>query len=243
MAGYGATLAQIHDAGFGFIAEDAARRVLKELEKRSIPCARIVDLGCGSGILAEKLVRAGHHVTGIDQSAEMITIARRRCPQGVFRVKSHLTAGIPPCFAVTATGEIFNYRFDRKHSWDRVFAVFQRVYEALAPGGFFLFDVAEPNRTPSKGNTNRHFSGDGWSVLVTITANAERNLLTRDIVSFLRKGRLYERSEERHELALVSRTAIAQKLTEIGFQVRATSKYAKTKLPRGLAVFFAQKPK
>ncbi len=242
MVGYGAILAQIHDAGFGFIAEDAARRVEKEFDKRSIRVAKIVDLGCGSGILAEKLVSAGHHVTGIDQSAEMIAIARRRCPKGNFRVKSHLSSAIPGCFAVTATGEIFNYRFDRKHSWDRVFAVFQRVYDALAPGGFFLFDVAEPNRAPTKGATNRHFSGDGWSVLVTVTASPKRDLLTRDIVSFQRKGKLYERNEERHELALIPRSTIAKELETIGFQVRLTSKYFETKLPRGIAVFFAQKP-
>lgn len=242
MVGYGAILAQIHDAGFGFIAEDAARRTLKELDKRSLTNVRIVDLGCGSGILAEKLVSAGHHVTGIDQSEEMIAIARRRCPKGVFHVKSHLSSSIPNCSVVTATGEIFNYRFDRKHSWDRVCAVFRRVYDALSPGGFFLFDVAEPSRAPSKGATNRHFSGEGWSVLVTVTASPERDLLTRDIVSFQRKGKLYERNEERHELALIPRSAIAGELKKIGFKVRVTSKYFETKLPRGLAVFFAQKP-
>jgi SAM-dependent methyltransferase len=39
---------------------------------------RILDLGCGDGILTEKLVAAGASVIGVDNSADMIAAARRR---------------------------------------------------------------------------------------------------------------------------------------------------------------------
>ena len=39
---------------------------------------RILDLGCGDGILTEKLVAVGAHVVGVDSSADMIAAARRR---------------------------------------------------------------------------------------------------------------------------------------------------------------------
>lgn len=37
---------------------------------------KIVDVGCGGGILAERLARIGAQVTGIDASAELINIAK-----------------------------------------------------------------------------------------------------------------------------------------------------------------------
>lgn len=37
---------------------------------------KIVDVGCGGGILAERLARIGAQVTGIDASAELISIAK-----------------------------------------------------------------------------------------------------------------------------------------------------------------------
>lgn len=37
---------------------------------------KIVDVGCGGGILAEGLARVGAQITGIDASAELINIAK-----------------------------------------------------------------------------------------------------------------------------------------------------------------------
>ncbi|KAL0110369.1 hypothetical protein PUN28_013786 [Cardiocondyla obscurior] len=37
---------------------------------------RIVDVGCGGGILTERLARIGAQITGIDESAELINIAK-----------------------------------------------------------------------------------------------------------------------------------------------------------------------
>src|SRR5690242_6262544 len=39
----------------------------------------VLDAGCGPGLVAEALLRAGHRVTGVDLSAEMIARARARC--------------------------------------------------------------------------------------------------------------------------------------------------------------------
>ncbi len=79
---YSADLASIHDAGFGHVAANAAVELLKHLRKsrkRATP-GLVVDVGCGSGILAQAVSAAGYDVLGFDYSEAMLAIARRRAP-------------------------------------------------------------------------------------------------------------------------------------------------------------------
>lgn len=48
----------------------------------------VLDAGCGTGYLTKMLAERGARVTGIDVSAEMISIARERAPGIEFRVDS-----------------------------------------------------------------------------------------------------------------------------------------------------------
>src|SRR6516162_1894153 len=41
-------------------------------------CERILDLGCGDGVLTEKIAAAGATVMGVDASADMVAAARKR---------------------------------------------------------------------------------------------------------------------------------------------------------------------
>jgi SAM-dependent methyltransferase len=41
--------------------------------------AHVLDAGCGPGLVAEAFLAAGHRVTGVDLSAEMVARARARC--------------------------------------------------------------------------------------------------------------------------------------------------------------------
>lgn len=49
-----------------------------------VPGQRVLDLGCGPGDVAAKLIKRGAQVTGIDTDAELLDAARRCCPTGLF---------------------------------------------------------------------------------------------------------------------------------------------------------------
>ena len=92
----------------------------------------------------------------------MIELARERAPEAEFRVGSLYDAEIPPCGAVTAVGEVLNYLFDEEGGG--LLPLFRRVYEALVPGGVFVFDAW--SRAGAAGHDGEGFSvGEDWAVL------------------------------------------------------------------------------
>src|SRR6185369_15859003 len=127
MDAYKDDLAYIHDAGFGDFAKNSAPGLLEIFRQNAITTGLVVDLGCGSGIWARELSRAGYNVLGIDISPAMIEIARKRVPRAQFQTGSLLKTRIPQCDAVTSLGECMNYLFDRSNTITRLRRLFDRV--------------------------------------------------------------------------------------------------------------------
>jgi hypothetical protein len=66
--------------------------------------------------------------------------------------------------------------------------LFDRIYRALAPGGVFVFDLAEPGQVTT-GNIAKGFSeGKDWIVLVEKTEDRDLATLMRRIVTFRKIG-------------------------------------------------------
>src|SRR5262245_36354620 len=112
MRGYRPDLAYVHDAGFASFSLGAAPFLLRTLHDHELEGGLVVDLGCGSGRGADRPPAAGYGVLGIDASPSTIALAARRVPGARFLRSSYLDARLPPCVAVTALGEVFNYAFD-----------------------------------------------------------------------------------------------------------------------------------
>lgn len=236
-------LAYIHDAGFGELARQAAGVLVAELRRRGVTRGLVVDLGCGSGILAERVVAAGYGVEGIDLSPAMIARARARVPRGRFRRGSLLTSRLPAgAVAVTATGEAVNYLFDERGSMRALQALAARVFDALAPGGLLLFDSAGPGRVPGPGSIRNHFEGPDWALLWTAAEDRRRRLVVRTITWFRKTGAGYRRGGEVHRLRLYPPARVAATLRRVGFVVRTMPTYGRFAELPGLTVFVARKP-
>src|SRR4029453_4211898 len=69
---YNAALSSIHDSYFGQLALDSSSLIKRLLKDREPSNRYIVDLGCGSGILAKELSEQGFKVLGVDISEHML---------------------------------------------------------------------------------------------------------------------------------------------------------------------------
>ncbi len=239
---YREDLAFVHDVGFGGFAREAAPGVLGTLAAAGVHSGRVVDLGCGSGIWAERLVGCGYAVLGIDISEAMIRRARRRVPDAEFRVGSLFRVPIPACAAVTSLGECLGYFVEARPDVRALSRLFRRVHRALAPGGVFVFDLMEPGELGAKTRASVVARGEGWLVAVEKEEDRERGVLTRRITTFREVGRRYRRSEETHRLRLYRAPDVLRDLRRAGFRARLVRRYGTLRLPRARAGFIARKP-
>lgn len=119
-----------------------ASRVLPALERlllqRVPPHGRILDLCCGSGLLAYALSQRGFHVTGVDGSQELLRYARERAPGVEFIHADARALTLPQVFA----GAVSLYdSLNHIMRLDELTLVFRRLQAVLQPGARFLFDL------------------------------------------------------------------------------------------------------
>jgi SAM-dependent methyltransferase len=103
---------------------------------------RVLDLGCGPGLVSAALARAGARVTGIDVSAGSIEYAREHSGDlGIdFRVQDFFTIDDVDAYDVVlqSYGELATFSDEMLRS------LLARIERALAPGGVLVFDVSTP---------------------------------------------------------------------------------------------------
>jgi len=239
---YREDLAYVHDVGFGDFVLQAAPGILALLRASNISEGLVVDLGCGSGLWARELSKAGYQCLGVDISEAMIAMARRRVPDAEFRVASLFKTKLPRCSAVTSLGESLNYLFDPANNSKMLARLFRRVHQALVPGGVFVFDIAEPGQLPRGAITRSFQAAADWLVTVEKTEDRKQAVLTRRINTFRQIGNSYRRDEEVHRQRLYSAADIARALRGEGFRVRSNRHYGTYRLPKAHAAFIARKP-
>lgn len=123
---------------FGYFEEVFTQRLGGTLAGK-----RVLDIGCGGGILSEELARAGCEVTGLDPSEESLVAAREHAAQSGLKIDYvHGFAEQLPfpdqAFDIVCCCDVLEHVQDL----GQVIAETNRV---LKPGGAYFFDTV--NRT------------------------------------------------------------------------------------------------
>jgi SAM-dependent methyltransferase len=214
---YGPDLAHVHDAAFGALAEAGARELLMRLGEAGWSEGVVVDLGCGTGILGQRVAAAGFDVVGIDVSPDAVALARRRVPGARFSVGRALEAELPPCVAVAAVGEVLGYEAGDAGAGgaDALAAVLRRIGAALAPGGLLLLDLAGPGREPAPRRV--WHEGEDWLLCLEAREDGGAGVLRRRI-AVLRRGAegSWRRTDEEHVIRLHAPEAVVAALDAAG---------------------------
>ncbi len=105
---------------------------------------RALDLGCGTGRHTLALVQAGARVTALDQSPEMMALARRKLQgHAVAWVLHALPAPLPlpdGAFALVVAGLVAEHVADLR-------TLFQEAARVLGAGGRLVLSILHPERT------------------------------------------------------------------------------------------------
>ncbi len=140
-----APLHKFNPVRLGFIREQALARFARDGGMvRPFEGLRLLDIGCGGGLLAEPMTRLGFAVTGVDASERNIGVARIHAERSqldidyrVSTAEALLDAGEPP-FDVVLNMEVIEHVADPG-------AFVADCARLLAPGGLMI--VATLNRT------------------------------------------------------------------------------------------------
>ena len=137
MAYYRARAAEYDATAYPRRERDEARiaAIVSELDVRG----DVLELACGTGMWTQALARTARTLTALDQSPEVIEIARRRCPPTV-----RFEAGDLLSWDAGATFDAVFFAFWLSHVPAELFdRFFERVAGWLRPGGRAVF-VDEP---------------------------------------------------------------------------------------------------
>lgn len=107
---------------------------------------RILDLGCGPGLYAERFSRSGYQVTGIDFSRRSISYAKEQALQNVLDISYSYQDYLTIDYANEYDLAVLIWCDFGALSNDDRDILLKKVYSSIKPGGYFIFDVFTPKQ-------------------------------------------------------------------------------------------------
>lgn len=196
--------------------EEWAQFILNLLQDRKITEGLVLELGCGTGKLMSLLGKAGFDMIGVDNSVEMLQIAREKTSQDFlyllqdmreFELYGTVKAVISVCDSV-------NY-ITKKEELKKVF---QLVNNYLDPEGLFIFDFnTEYKYRELIGETVIAEDREDVSFIWFNEYDEESHLNDIDLKVFVQEeGDIYRKFQEEHIQRGYTLDEIKQLLEESG---------------------------
>jgi SAM-dependent methyltransferase len=187
---------------------------------QELGASRVLDLGCGTGVLARLLARNGHAVVGIDPDPDMLRVARDQAgaDQVDWRLGYSDSADTGGADLAVMTGHVAQV-FVEDSSWRTALT---NLHRALAPAGVLAFETRNPAARGweawTREATMRTVVADEGSVEFW-HETAEVNLPRIAYDTFTRNLSTGEETRTRNLLAFRDREALKASLRDTGFEV------------------------
>ena len=202
------SLAAVYDTFMDNIPYEEWKSYLEELLKEyGVQDGLVLDLGCGTGTMTELLAADGYDMIGVDNSEEMLEIAREKqiksgheilyLLQDMREFELYGTVG-----AVFSICDSLNYITEP----EELKQVFRWVNNYLDPGGIFIFDFNTEykyrevlgDQTIAESREDCSFIWDNYYYEEERINEYELNLFIREDAESETEGDLYRRFRETH---------------------------------------------
>ena len=210
-------------AGQGRFSLQLVPWVAAVLEQHGGGARTLADVACGAGEFAVAMARGGLSVTGIDQSPEMLALARAAADRSGVRVtwleQDMRELRLPePVDAATCLYDSLNYLVDEGELRRAMGA----VAASLRPAGLFLFDMATVRGLATRWGNRVWIIQDSDDAFEANQSEFDYDggVATLRVNAFLhRQGDLFERVREVHRERGYPVPAIDAALAAAGFRV------------------------
>ncbi len=218
---YNEYFSMIYDKALDILPYDEMRDFLiKNFKMHDTKPKSILDLGCGTGTLAILMKEAGFDITGLDLSAEMLTIATEKAMEKelfipfINQSMSELEL-IGSYDVIYSFGDAINYVTEDED----LLATFKGVHKYLADDGLFIFDINSIDKFRGYGNNSFTESEEDFFYIWENEFDEEERLNYYYVELFVRLDDedLYERSFETHTERAYLCDEIVESLKKAGF--------------------------
>ena len=221
MASY-QSFAQVYDLFMDNIDYDGwSAYLISLLKEYGVDDGLVLELGCGTGSMTERLARAGYDMIGADLSADMLDIAmEKRAESGLdilyllqdmreFELYGTVRAVVSVC-------DSMNYLLEEED----LLTVFRLVNNYLDPGGVFIFDLNTEKKYRDMGETTIAENREEASFIWENYFDEEEKINEYDLTLFIRDedGR-YDKFEEFHEQRAYPLLRIGEIIQESGMEL------------------------
>ncbi|HLQ70736.1 MAG TPA: class I SAM-dependent methyltransferase [Bacillota bacterium] len=181
----------------------------------------VLDIGCGTGQITNRLAESGYHMVGVDSSEEMLSYAETKAHDRNLSVQwihqdVRYLEGLSSFDAVISYCDVMNYITTK----EGLQLAFGNIYSALNNGGIFIFDVH------AMGHIQHHLADRTFADVTEDAAYiwfCERGKkpgeVFHDLTFFIQNDRdTFERYSEGHHQRTYSVATYVQLLKEAGFE-------------------------
>jgi len=210
-------LAWVHHTGYAGYVANAQRGIVARLREHGLAHGqRVLDVGCGSGLLARAQAPAGDfHAIGLP--------TRRRPGEAT---------ALPAADAIVSTGHVLNYLDSRE---DLALALAE-LAAALRPGGLLAIDLMTECFAEARDIRHPHARvEDDWTI-VTRFSRPGPHRFDREITVFRRVESDWRRSDEHHGNVTFEADEALEVLAANGIDARCEPAFGDETLPEGLVV-------